>query len=146
MLLEPLQVRQPAAGVHGVHRAPVVMISVKTPEEGHWATQLPLCRNGVSGDVQLMQLELPGPLHVPHAALQGWQTELPSAYLPIGRHEARHDDLLGTLYIDDLLDDFIRVGLCSTSLAWLDLQDNRRWGEGSGCESRDVGCDGGGHY
>ena len=89
MLLEPLQVRQLEG--HGVHRAPEVMISVKTPEEGHWDTQLPLCRNGVSGDVQLTQLELPGPLHVPHAALQGWQTELPSAYLPIGRHEARHE-------------------------------------------------------
>ena len=54
VLLEPLQVRQLEG--HDVHRAPMVMISVKTPKAGHWATQLPLWRNGVSGDVQLTQL------------------------------------------------------------------------------------------
>ena len=42
-------------------------------------------------EVQLRQSELAGPEHVPQAASQGWQTLLPSAYLPAGVQEARHE-------------------------------------------------------
>ena len=40
VLLEPRQVRQLEG--HAVHEAPVALSSTKTPEAGHWATQLPL--------------------------------------------------------------------------------------------------------
>lgn len=42
-------------------------------------------------EVQLTQSELVAPSHVPQAKSQGWQRELLSAYLPTGRHEARHE-------------------------------------------------------
>lgn len=57
---------------------------------GHSATQVPPLRNGVLAEVQLRQSELVAPEQVPHAASQGLQTSLLSAYLATGRHEARH--------------------------------------------------------
>lgn len=87
VLLEPLHVRQLES--QAVHRAPLVVTSTNTSVDGHCDTQLPLCKNGFSSDVQLTHCELDGPLHVPHAALHGWQTALSSAYLPTGRQDAK---------------------------------------------------------
>lgn len=74
-----------------VHEATVPDRSTNVPELGHSATHVPLWRKGVLADVQLRQLELDAPLQVPQAASHAWQTWLPSAYLPTGVHEARHE-------------------------------------------------------
>ena len=85
----PLHERQLASQAMQVAMEPSV--PEKKPVLGHSATQVPPCRNGVLAEEQLTQSELVGPVHMPHVELHGWHTELPSAYLPAGMHEARHE-------------------------------------------------------
>lgn len=85
----PPQVRQEDS--HVTHVATEPTTPEKVPMLGHSATHMLLCRKGVSAEAQLAQSELVGPVQVPHVAPQGWQTLLLSAYLPMGRHEARHE-------------------------------------------------------
>lgn len=66
--------------------------STNVPDEGHAATQLPLCRNGVPPlALQLRHWLALGPLHVAHAEAHGSHTDELLAYLPAGVHEARHE-------------------------------------------------------
>ena len=88
-LLAPLHVSHEAWQVEHVPRVPTS--STKPPVDGHSVTQAPAERKGVLALVQLKQLVLDGPSHVPQDGSHGSQTPLLLAYLPAAVHEATHE-------------------------------------------------------
>jgi len=86
----PVPLHSRHEGSHATQVATSPTRPEKVPLLGQSLTHVPLWRKGVAANVQLKHSALVAPLHVPHAVSQGWQTLLPSAYLPSGRHDGRH--------------------------------------------------------
>jgi hypothetical protein len=89
----PLQVAHEAWQATHVPCVPTSSTNVLLP--GQLATHEPPLRKGVAVAVQLRHWLADAPLHVPHAASHGSQTDDALAYLPTGVHDARHAPLSG---------------------------------------------------